>query len=107
MSYQPQYTARYIKHYRALHNLRSRIDKIEAQIIADPYAHTERLTHKYGFNLKGCRSAHVGMNFRILFVICEECRNEPDCEYCYCEDLSDQTIIFLTVGPHDKAYTMQ
>ncbi len=107
MTYQPQYTARYIKHYRALPSLRSRIDKIEERVLADPYARTERLIHKHGFNLKGGRSAHVGQNFRIIFVICEECRQEPACEYCFCEGLADQTVVFLTVGPHEKAYKMQ
>ena len=65
------------------------------------------LEHKLGINLKGCRSAHVGQNFRIIFVICEECRREPVCEYCFCEGLSDQTVVLLTVGPHDKAYQMK
>jgi len=31
----------------------------------------------------------------------------PACEYCFCEDLSDETIVFLTVGPHDRAYAMK
>lgn len=42
MSYQPQYSARYIKHHRALPSLRARIDKIEERILADPYARTEQ-----------------------------------------------------------------
>ncbi len=38
---------------------------------------------------------------------CEECKKEPECEYCFCEGLPDQTILFLTVRPHDKAYKMR
>lgn len=60
MTYLPQYTARYIKHDRGLPSLHSRIGNIEKRVLADPYARIERLTHKHGFNLKGCRSAHVG-----------------------------------------------
>ena len=107
MNYQPKFTARYIKHFRALPSLQSRIEKMEARLLDDPYLNTEPLTRKSGTNLKGCRSAHVVQNFRIIFVICEECRKEPACEYCYCEGLSEQTVVFLTVGPHDKAYKMQ
>jgi mRNA-degrading endonuclease RelE of RelBE toxin-antitoxin system len=107
MTYQPRYTARYIKHYRAFHNLRARIDGVETRILTDPYALTEPLGSKGQLNLKGCRSARVGRNFRIIFVICEECRKEPDCDYCYCEGLSDRTVVFLTVGPHDKAYAIK
>ncbi len=47
------------------------------------------------------------MSYQPIFVICEECRKEPDCDYCYCEGLADQTVVFLTVGPHDKAYAIK
>ncbi len=59
MSYLSQYSALYIKHYRTLQNIQSRIDDIEKHILSDPYVNTERLTFKKGFNLKGCRSARV------------------------------------------------
>ena len=39
-------------------------------------------------------------------VICEECFNIANCEYCFCEKLSDNSVVFLTVGPHDKSYAM-
>ncbi|MFQ5594406.1 MAG: hypothetical protein ACE5HA_09675 [Anaerolineae bacterium] len=62
-------------------------------------------------DLRGCRSARVDRNFRIIFVICEECRRVPECEYCFCdkdgEDLPDETVVFLTVGPHQRAYAMK
>jgi mRNA-degrading endonuclease RelE of RelBE toxin-antitoxin system len=77
-------------------------------VIEDPYAQTEFLGDVSGkLNLKGCRSARIDRNFRIIFVICEECRRIPRCEYCFCENLPDNTIVFLTVGPHDKAYAMK
>jgi len=107
MTYQPVYMPRFKKRLQTYHSLQSRIEKVALGVVADPYARTERLTYKHGFNLKDCRSAHVGMNFRILFVICEECRNEPECEYCFCVGLPDQTVVFLTVGPHDKAYALK
>lgn len=57
--------------------------------------------------MRSCRSARIDRNFRVIFVICEECRPLSSCEYCFCEGLSDKTILFLTVGPHDKAYDMR
>lgn len=108
MSYQRYYQPRFEKDLTTYPSLRDRIRKKVEQISTDPYVGTERLGHPAGaLNLKGCRSAHVGRNFRIIFVVCEECRQEPECEYCFCEGLPDQAIVFLTVRPHDKAYTMR
>ncbi len=85
-------------------NIRRRIDRV----LKDPYHNTEFLEDITGkLNLTGCRSARIDRNFRIIFVICEECRNREDCEYCFCENLSDKTVVFLTVGPHDKAYAIK
>ena len=108
MNYRSRYQPRFAKDLAKYLKLRERICKKVEQISNAPYVGTERLGHPPGaINLKGCRSAQAGRNFRIIFVICEECRREPECEYCFCEGLGDQTIIFLTVGPHDKAYTMR
>jgi len=63
MTFQPTYTPRFDKHVQTFQNLRARIEKVVLQIIADPYARTEQLTYKQGFNLKGCRSAHVDATF--------------------------------------------
>jgi hypothetical protein len=73
-----------------------------------PYQNTEFLDDASGkLNLRGCRSVSVDRNFRLIFVICEECRKIPQCEYCFCEDLPDKTVVFLTVGPHDRAYAIK
>lgn len=107
MSYQAAFMPLFKKRVQHYQSLRPRIESIVNAIVSNPFFQTEQLKFKKGSNLKGCRSARVGTNFRIIFVICEECRKEPECEYCYCEGLADQTIVFLTVGPHDKAYSMR
>ena len=108
MSYQKHYLPRFQKDLVTYQSLRQRIFKRVEAVVRDPYLGTERLGHPAGaINLKGCRSAHIGRNFRIIIVICEECRKEPECEYCYCEGLPDQTVVFLTAGPHEKAYQMK
>lgn len=94
-----------IKRYAAL---RQRLKPRIQRLLTNPYANTEEL-HDIGdkLNLRGCRSARLDRNFRIIFVICEECRIMPECEYCFCDYLSDRTVVFLTFGPHDKAYSMK
>jgi len=85
-------------------SIKRRVDRV----LGDPYRNTELLGDVSGrLNLRGCRSARIDSNFRIVFVVCEECRKVPECEYCFCEDLPDKTVMFLTVGPHDKAYAIR
>lgn len=107
-NYHDVYMPLFTKNYRRYKSLGARIDRKIAQILDAPYHNTERLGDKPGHvNLKGCRSARVGRNFRFVFVICEECRAVPECEYCFCEGLADKTVVFLTVGPHERAYRVR
>ena len=90
--------------YGSCEKIKERIDRV----LADPYTNTELLRDASGkLNLLGCRSVRVDRNFRIIFLVCEECRGIPECEFCFCENLPNKTVVFLTVGPHDKAYAMK
>jgi mRNA-degrading endonuclease YafQ of YafQ-DinJ toxin-antitoxin module len=60
--------------------------------------------------LKGLRSARFTKSFRFIFSICEECRARKfqklsGCSSLICKELDTKTIVFLTVGPHDEAYS--
>lgn len=89
-------------------SLRDQIKRRVDRVLANPYAGTEILSDVGGtLDLRGCRSAPVGSGFRIIFVICEECRRVQECLYCFCVGLEDKTVVFLTVGPHDRAYNMR
>jgi mRNA-degrading endonuclease RelE of RelBE toxin-antitoxin system len=89
-------------------SVRDQIQRRAKRVLADPYASTEYLDDASGkLDLRGCRSARVNRNFRIIFVICKECRHVPECQYCFCEGLPDETVVFLTVGPHDRAYALK
>ena len=106
--YQAIYESRFVRNLARYSNLRQRIQRRVEQILENPYARTERLGQVgSGLDLRGCRSARVDRNFRMIFVICEECRRVKDCQYCFCEGKNDETVVFLTVGPHDRAYTMK
>jgi mRNA-degrading endonuclease RelE of RelBE toxin-antitoxin system len=106
--YQAIYEDRFVRTLARYSNLRQRIQRKVEQILEDLYDRTERLGQvSGGLDLRGCRSARVGRNFRMIFVICEECQHIQECQYCFCEGREDETVVFLTVGPHDRAYTMR
>ncbi len=106
--YEAAYEERFVSNLRRYSSIRKNIKRCVERVLSDPYQNTEALVDISGkLNLRGCRSARVDRNFRVIFVICEECRNIPECEYCFCDDLPDKTVIFLTVGPHDRAYALK
>jgi hypothetical protein len=97
------YEQRFTRNLQRYAALRSQIKRRVDRVLADPYVSTEFLSDEGGIlDLRGCRSAAVGSSFRIIFVVCEECRRVPECQYCFCEGLPDNTIVFLTVGLHDR-----
>jgi len=107
-TYRAEYTPLFEKNLKRYRSMRRQIRREIGRVLQDPYAGTERLGKvPGGKDLRGCRSIRVTRNFRIIFVICEECRRIPECKFCFCEGLPDETIIFLTVGPHERAYAVR
>jgi len=107
-AYSDAYFKIFVKNYEKFGSLQSRIDKKCGKVLKDPYTGTELLADAtYGLNLKGCRSIRVDRNVRIIFVVCEECRRFKDSEYCFCEDLPDKAVVFLTVNTHQLAYEVK
>jgi Txe/YoeB family toxin of Txe-Axe toxin-antitoxin module len=106
--YQPAFEGRFVRNQRRYRSLRRQIQRRVDQVLNDPHTGTERLGRiPGGLDLRGCRSVRVTRNLRILFVICEECRQVLECRFCFCEGLPDETVVFLTVGPHEKAYLLR
>jgi len=58
-------------------------------------------------NLDGLRSVPVKRNFILIYAYCKDCRSR-NCQTINacpgCKELADETIIFHTLAPHDKAY---
>ena len=107
-NYEALYEKRFVRNLKKYGSIRQNIKRRIERLLIDPYLNTEILSDIGDkLNLTGCRSARVDRNFRIIFVICGECREIPECEYCFCDGLPDETIIILTVGPHDKAYELK
>ena len=106
--YEAVYEEKFLRNLRLYSSIRKNIKRRVERVLSDPYQNTEVLFDVSGkLNLRGCRSVRVDRNFRVIFVICEECRNIQECEFCFCENLPDKTVVFLTVGPHDKAYALK
>ena len=107
-NYEAVYEKLFARNLRRYSSVQRSIKRRVERVLIDPYYNTETLGDaSEKLNLLGCRSARIDRNFRLIFVICEECRDIKECEYCFCEDLPDKTVVFLTVGPHDKAYAVK
>lgn len=107
-NYQTVFEDTFVRNLRRYGAMRKQIQRRVDRVISDPYQNTELLADApSGLNLIGCRSVRIDRNFRLIFVICEECRSMPKCEYCFCNGHTDRTVVFLTVGPHDRAYAME
>ncbi len=58
-------------------------------------------------NFRGYYSCSVRRNFLIIFLYCSVCRKKGDDSIVLCADCpecTDDTIKFIALGPHDKAY---
>lgn len=58
-------------------------------------------------NFRGYYSCPVRRNFLIIFLYCSICRRKGDDAIVLCEDCLEcpgNTIKFIALGPHDKAY---
>ena len=87
------------KHASIKKQVKQKVD----MIIENPAAFGEPLKG----NWQGFYSCPVKRNFIIIYLYCEICRKKGDdvvvaCSEC--QDTPDQTIKFVLLGPHDKAY---
>lgn len=58
-------------------------------------------------SFRGFYSCPVRRNFLIIFLYCTICRKRGDDAHVLCadcHDCHDDTIKFIALGPHDKAY---
>ncbi len=84
-------------------SLKSAVRKKVDMIIANPVRMEEPLKG----NFRGYYSCPVKRNFIIIYLYCLSCRRKKDQEIVLCHDCAtcgDNTIKFIALGPHDKAY---
>lgn len=82
------------------------------KILADPYkARYKKLGKKYRYDYRGKSSYKLGNGDRIIYMICEECKNDREdyqlnleyncARYCNIQS-SKETVVFLTFGSHKE-----
>ncbi|MCL4456750.1 MAG: hypothetical protein M1147_08040 [Nitrospirae bacterium] len=84
-------------------SIRTAIQKKVDMIIKNPVALGEPLKG----NFRGYYSCPVKKNFLIIYLYCKVCRAKGDNKTVLCHDCGkspDDTIRFIDLGPHDKAY---
>lgn len=87
------------KHASIKRLVRKKVD----MIMENPIAFGEPLKG----NWQGFYSCPVKRNFIIIYLYCYACRKKGDDAVVGCSDCAetkDQTIKFILLGPHDKAY---
>lgn len=87
------------KHGAIKEAVRKKVDMIAANPIS--------LGEPLKGNFRGYYSFPVRRNFLIIFLYCLICRKKRDEGIVLCADCSDcadDTVKFIALGPHDKAY---
>lgn len=92
----------FLKSLKEYSSIKKEIQK-RVDLIIDNPLHGEPLKG----NLRGFYSTPVKRNFLIIYLYCHTCRKKGDFKVVLCsdcEDYPDDTIKFIALGPHDKAY---
>ncbi len=107
--YSGEFSEEFLANKRRYASIAKLIQHEVDRVLEDPY-NSEPLTKKRS-DLRGHRSVRVTRNFRIVFVICEEClqrdfrgKGYPDCAVGCTRALPANTVVFVAVGPHGRAY---
>ena len=84
-------------------SIKDAVRKKVEMIAENPIALGEPLKGSF----RGYYSCPVRRNFLIIFLFCSSCRKKGDAAIVRCADchtFPDNTIKFIALGPHDKAY---
>ncbi len=101
-----QFEKAFLKAVKKQSGIKRQIEQKVRQILEHPIELGEPLKG----NLRGFYSCPVKRNFLIIYLYCKSCRKKGDNEFVSCTDCSetqDETIKFITVGPHDEAYNIK
>ena len=93
----------FIKSLKKYSSVKKAIKKKVDMIVENPVALGEPLKG----NFRGYLSSPVRRNFLIIYLYCNTCRRKGDDGIVLCSDCdkcSDETIKFVDLGPHDRAY---
>jgi len=93
----------FVKALRKHSSIKKLVQKKVDMIIENPIAMGEPLKG----NWQGFYSCPVKRSFIIIYLYCAICRKKSDDAVVLCSDcesMPDETLKFVLLGPHDKAY---
>ena len=99
------YSDRFAKSLNKYSSIKTRISNKIDRILKNPL-----MGEPLKYDLCGLYSVPVAKNFLIIYSYCRSCRKKGDDNIlsCYdCTDMTDETVRFFDVGPHDKVYKKQ
>ena len=94
----------FIKKLEKYRHIRKQIKNKVDMVIKEPIKMGEPLK---GFLRGFYYSTPVKRNFLIIYLYCKICRKKGDDSIVACQDCNqraDETLKFVNLGPHDKAY---
>ena len=106
--YKAYFTPEFLKQAQKYRHFKKVLANKIQLLSQNPYTHCK--SELLVGDLKGLRSARITKSFRVIYAVCEECRAKKSqalvgCSRSICKELSMHTIVFLTVGPHETAYS--
>ena len=93
----------FIRSLKRYASLKKAVQKKVDMIVRNPLALGEPLKG----NFRGYLSSPVRGNFLIIYLYCQACRRKGDDEVVLCDDCAqcpDNTVKFVDMGPHERAY---
>jgi len=96
------YSDHFVKSLRKFSSIKERISNKIDKILQDPL-----MGAPLKYDLRGLFSVPVAKNLVIVYSYCRICRKKGDDLILLCHDCSnmtDETVRFFAVGPHDKIY---
>jgi len=98
-----RFEAAFLRAVRKHASIKKLVQKKVDMIIENPVSVGEPLKG----NWQGFYSCPVKRNFIIIYLYCDACRKKGDDVVVACSDCKEtenETIKFVLLGPHDKAY---
>ncbi|MCF6247399.1 MAG: type II toxin-antitoxin system mRNA interferase toxin, RelE/StbE family [Desulfobacula sp.] len=98
-----KFESAFLKAIKKHSSIKQSVKKKVDMIIENPVAVGEPLKG----NWQGFYSCAVKRNFIIIYLYCAVCRKKKDNTVVLCSDCKgteDETLKFVLLGPHDKAY---
>ena len=98
-----QFESAFVKALRKHASIKKLVKNKVDMIMTHPITMGEPLKGRW----QGFYSCPVKRNFIIIYLYCEVCRKKQDDIVVACADcheISDATVKFILLGPHDEAY---